>query len=307
MNESQTTRSISAIERDTGLSKDTLRVWERRYGFPVPERDVFGERAYSTEQFEKLRVIKRLMNRGHRPGRVVAQTLPELLSLEAKGASELESDRTASLNSEVKNCLGLIRSHDVAGLRRVLGQEQMRLGLAGFVTDLVAPLNIEVGKAWSCGQLDVYEEHTYTEIVQNLLRSGINRVPVPVEQARPRVILTTFPKESHGLGLLMAETFLTLGGSACLSLGTQTPIADISRAVIAYRADIVALGFTDGSNVNATHNNLIELRHLLPEAVDIWAGGQCQALQRRDAPKVLRIGSLPEIQVQLAHWRATHI
>ncbi|MBS1173585.1 MAG: MerR family transcriptional regulator [Proteobacteria bacterium] len=36
--------SISAVERDTGLSKDTLRVWERRYGFPVPQRDALGER-----------------------------------------------------------------------------------------------------------------------------------------------------------------------------------------------------------------------------------------------------------------------
>ena len=34
--------AISAVERDTGLSKDVLRVWERRYGFPVPERDEIG-------------------------------------------------------------------------------------------------------------------------------------------------------------------------------------------------------------------------------------------------------------------------
>ena len=27
---------ISAVERETGLSKDTLRMWERRYGFPRP-------------------------------------------------------------------------------------------------------------------------------------------------------------------------------------------------------------------------------------------------------------------------------
>ena len=33
------TLSIAAVERDTGLSKDTLRVWERRYGFPAPQRD----------------------------------------------------------------------------------------------------------------------------------------------------------------------------------------------------------------------------------------------------------------------------
>ena len=40
----QTPYGIAAVERDTGLSKDILRVWERRYGFPKPGRDAFGER-----------------------------------------------------------------------------------------------------------------------------------------------------------------------------------------------------------------------------------------------------------------------
>ena len=55
-------RTIAAVERDTGLSKDTLRVWERRYGFPHPDRDQFGERVYPIEQVDKLRVLRRLMD-----------------------------------------------------------------------------------------------------------------------------------------------------------------------------------------------------------------------------------------------------
>ena len=66
------TLSIAAVERDTGLSKDTLRVWERRYGFPLPLRDAIGERAYALDQVERLRIVKRLLDAGHRPGRVVA-------------------------------------------------------------------------------------------------------------------------------------------------------------------------------------------------------------------------------------------
>jgi DNA-binding transcriptional MerR regulator len=42
-------------------------MWERRYGFPVPERDANGERCYPPEQVERLRLIKRLMDAGHRP------------------------------------------------------------------------------------------------------------------------------------------------------------------------------------------------------------------------------------------------
>ena len=45
------TFNIAAVERDTGLSKDVLRVWERRYGFPAPTRDDNGERSV----FEKVR------------------------------------------------------------------------------------------------------------------------------------------------------------------------------------------------------------------------------------------------------------
>ena len=38
--------NISAVEREAGLSKDVLRMWERRYGFPKPVRDENGERRY---------------------------------------------------------------------------------------------------------------------------------------------------------------------------------------------------------------------------------------------------------------------
>ena len=50
---------IAAVERDTGLGKDTLRVWERRYGFPKPERDAQGERAYPLAQVQRLRLLRR--------------------------------------------------------------------------------------------------------------------------------------------------------------------------------------------------------------------------------------------------------
>ena len=70
--------NITAVERDTRIGKDALRVWERRYGFPQPERDTNGERLYPPEQVERLRIIKRLLDAGHRPGRVGALELAQL-------------------------------------------------------------------------------------------------------------------------------------------------------------------------------------------------------------------------------------
>jgi len=31
--------SISAVDRDTGIGRDTLRIWEWRYGYPGPQSE----------------------------------------------------------------------------------------------------------------------------------------------------------------------------------------------------------------------------------------------------------------------------
>lgn len=70
--------TISDIERDTGIAKDRLRVWERRYGFPEPQRDDTDERLYDDAQLFRLRLIKRLLDLGERAGRVVPMAVDEL-------------------------------------------------------------------------------------------------------------------------------------------------------------------------------------------------------------------------------------
>jgi methanogenic corrinoid protein MtbC1 len=301
--------SISAVERDTGLSKDTLRVWERRYGFPTPERDGFGERAYPMEQVERLRIIKRLLDAGHRPGRVVALDLPALQHL-AEGMSTLAGRPSLPTDSDdlrdLHGFIDLIKAHDIEALRRTLSQAQLRLGLARFVTDLVAPLNTMVGDAWMRGHLEVFEEHMYTESIQVVLRNALNAVPEPELIGRPRVLLTTFPQEQHALGLLMAEATLALEGCKCLSLGTQTPIWDIALAATAHRADIVALSFTACQNPNQVIEGLVDLRSKMPRSVDIWAGGSCPILYRRAIEGVRTLTELHDVPVALGEWRQAH-
>ena len=81
------TLNIAAVERETGLSKDVLRKWEMRYGFPAPLRDSLGERAYPAEQVNRLRLIKRLMDAGMRPSRVVNLDAEGLIALAQAGVA----------------------------------------------------------------------------------------------------------------------------------------------------------------------------------------------------------------------------
>ena len=297
------TLSIAAVERDTGLTKDTLRVWERRYGFPLPDRDSGGERAYPLDQVEKLRVVKRLMDGGHRPGRLVAMPFDELLRLSANTADSPRRELTGPSAPDLKACLELMRSHDPDALRRQLQQAQMRLGLLRFITEVVVPLNTMVGDAWMRGKMEIFEEHAYIECLHGVMRQALGGVPESGPLDRPRVLLTTFPGEPHSLGLLLAEALFALDGARCVSLGVQTPVWDISLAAAAYKADIVALGFTGCMNPNQVVDGLTELRGKLPPAVELWVGGSAPVLHRRPVQGVHALSSLQQIYAQIERWR----
>ena len=209
------TLTIASVERDTGLSKDTLRVWERRYGFPVPDRDALGERLYPLDQVDKLRTLKRLLDLGHRPGKIVGLPTEELQRLaQASANASLRSLQPAQERDDLDGLLVLLTAHRFDELRSQLSQVLLRKGLARFIADVLAPMNEMVGEAWTRGTLQIFEEHLYTEVVQGLLRNAIGSIQRT--DRRPRVLLTTFPQEPHGLGILMAEATFALEGCHCI-------------------------------------------------------------------------------------------
>ena len=286
--------SIAATERETGLAKDTLRAWERRYGFPQPLRDARGQRGYSRAQVERLRRLRRLVAAGHRPGRLLGMTAAELDALDLPLAADPGDDATLPLAEG----LAALRQGGAEGLRQWLEQALGRMGLQAFVMRGLAPLTRRIGQGWVQGEVQVYEEHLYTEAVQRVLRNALHPLRAAGADPRPRVLLTTVPGEAHGLGLLMVEALLTLEGAACLALGTQTPLADIDTAVRAQSVDIVALSFTDGLSPARIVAALAELRQLLPGDVALWAGGR--AVSGGPAPAM----GLADIAPALAAWRA---
>jgi DNA-binding transcriptional MerR regulator/methylmalonyl-CoA mutase cobalamin-binding subunit len=295
--------NISAVERDTGLSKDLLRMWERRYGYPSPARDASGERQYSVADVAKLRAIKRLMDVGMRPGKIIHGSLDELNAL-ADARARLRKDAIApALERDIVDAL---KRHDAAGLQSLLAQLAMRQGLQSFVLESVTPLNRAVGEAWMRGDLAVFEEHLYTEQVNVALRAAINAFP-RAQAGEPRVLLTTFPNEQHGLGLLMVEALLVGEGAHCVSLGTQTPIDDVRRATIAHRAQILALSFSGSFALRVAVDGLDALRAQLPGHVTIWAGGEMTRRMRKTMPGVVLLPDLASAIPALKSWRTHHV
>ena len=303
----EASQGIAAVERETGISKDTLRIWERRYGFPVPLRDASsGERVYPAAQVQKLRLLKRLVDGGHRPRRVVPAELEALQQLlESVGDSPVPRAAPPVAVQELEACLDLLRLHDVEGLRRRLSQAILRMGLGSAVLNLVSPLTTQVGDCWMRGELDIFQEHAYSEALHGVMRQAMQSIPKLALADQPRVLLSTLPGEEHGLGLLMAEAMLNLEGCPCLSLGVQTPVQQLVRAAAAHRADVVGLSFSSYPSANVVLQGLAGLRAELGADIEIWVGGRSPAFKRRlTLQGTFAMSEFTDVPGQVARWRA---
>lgn len=293
--------SIGDVERDTGLSKDTLRAWERRYGFPSPERDNNGERRYASDQVKRLRLIRRLMDGGHRPGKLMSLDLPELEALQT--APLMANDECGRIAVEL---LTLARLHQLSPLRAILNQTLARQGLQRFVIETMPTVLHHIGEAWLHGNIDVADEHILTEALQNLLRSAMHALPTQSTQS-PAILLTSLPEEDHGLGLLMVQALLESEQAACLPLGLCTPLTDICSACRKAKIDVLGISVSAAYPPRKAQSALKTLREMLPTEIELWVGGagiSTQTTALGNLPATRLLADISDVLIVLEDWRS---
>jgi DNA-binding transcriptional MerR regulator/methylmalonyl-CoA mutase cobalamin-binding subunit len=296
--------TISDVERDIGVAKETLRVWERRYGFPQPHRDFNDERTYPLEQVERLARIKRLIDHGHRPGKLMALSDAELAEL---GTRIIALAPASASDPDLARCLLLLRQHQGGALRACLAQAMLRRGLRDFVISLLAPLSAAVRHGWTGGTIATFEKRIFAEAIQSVLRPAIMAASASSDDGRvraraPRVLLTTVPQERSNVGLLMTEALLALEGAHCISLGPQSTLADIVSAAEALKSDIVSLSFSSRVATRVIADSVAELRGRLGSTVQVWAGGSGALLARRMVGDK-HVVPLEDIGAAIARWQ----
>ncbi len=260
--------TIDVVERETGLSKELLRKWEARYGFPNPARDDQGRRLYTRPQVERLTLIKRLLLSGEKPAALLAMSTTELTEAAAQAteASCLPADETTNA------VLQALRERPQEPIEHILQPLLHNQGLSRFVLDVAVPLNYAVGQAWVQGLLNVFHEHLFTEAITRLLKTDIARLPARCDA--PPILLAAPPGENHTLGLLFVEALLTELGARCYSFGSGTPMKEIAAAAQVLGTRIVGLSFSaayPGRNVAPLLRQLRQ--QLADDSITLWVGG----------------------------------
>ena len=279
--------SIGAVERDSGIARDTLRIWERRYGFPEPLRNDKGERMYPEGQLRRLQRIRRLLDQGFRPGKVVLLNDADLDLLEA----ELYPDD--STNESIEHIMHVLQSSDGSELEETLSQIYQQQGMEAFVTETVIPLLYTVGERWAKGKLQIFEEHLMSEVLTRFLNREIS--DLQRNTSKPRVLLATLPGEEHTLGLLMFAALLSARNINVTNLGGEVPLDQIVLAVDRLNADVLGLTFSAAYKYENIRSNLNELRDSIPEKVDLWLGGEGVKRMRKLPRGVTRFTSFDKL------------
>ena len=177
---------IREVVRITGLRREQLYMWQRRYGFPAPLRDTFGDRVYPADQVARLKLIKQLLSEGWRAGAVVPLADAALQSMVGLAVAE-----PAPLPAEISQAVRLLGEHRIGEMQNHLSKLLVGQGLRKFLEQTLIPLNEAVHERVVRGEMQTYQELRFTDLTQRLLRD-VTRLVRPTRDAR-QILLATPP------------------------------------------------------------------------------------------------------------------
>jgi len=260
--------NIGAVSRMTGVPVATLRIWERRYGFPESGRTPGGHRLYSERDVLGLRWVKARTDEGMQAGKAVRALrrvqeegrFPEVPTVSSLAAQPEVGG--PSLNVFRENLTAALLAHDTTKADQLLGEATAVYPLDNIILDAIVPTLMDIGQAWMEGRVDVATEHLATNYVRHRLVMWTVTGP-PAFPIRP-TILACAPDELHEGGLLILGVLLRRRRWPVAYLGQTVPLNDLARLVAHMRPPAVVLV----ANMDKTAQNLVEWPRYLPGVLE---------------------------------------
>ncbi len=275
MTVSRSTFPIRAVARLTGVSIDTLRAWERRYGAVVPARGPRG-RTYDLAQVSRLRNLDMLVRRGHGIGTIANlsdRRLGQLLGMSEGAAAPLPAPPPGGV--ELSALFDAVDRFDLPAIDAALSRSAVLLAPRQFVTHVAMPLLRAIGERWQAGSLLPAQEHLVSAVVRTVLGGLLRTASRP---SRSAIVFATPEGERHELGALGAAVLCASDGWDARYVGPDLPAGDIAAAARRSGAAAIVLGLTVGDSRRVVRR----IRQLVPD-IPLIVGGAGAMTSRRIA------------------------
>jgi methanogenic corrinoid protein MtbC1 len=236
------THRIHRVAKLTGLSKDVIRVWERRYGLVKPSRSSNRYREYSDEEVALLRFVKAQMEQGATIGSLAAEGHESLVA-RMRIATPVSAEDQKPHERLLDDLMGSLDPLDKAGFERRLNGAVAVIPFEEAVQRILLPLQRRIGELWHQGLLDIGVEHYVTKIVQQKLFSVMNQLPV--NESGPRVLIACPEGETHEIGAQAVAYIAATKGCHVYYLGPNLPISDLVTFCEKIKPDLVLLSLTE--------------------------------------------------------------
>lgn len=267
---------IAVAAERSGLTQDVLRAWERRYSAVRPERGPGGQRLYTGEDIERLRLLSAVVRAGRSISQVAA--LPSsalaLLASEDLAARDVSNRPTAGrveTETIVAVALELTRAIDAQALNDHLHRAASLLGAPAFLGWVAAPLMRQIGEEWHAERLSISQEHLASSLLHSIITEIMRGVSHP--ENAPRILVATPAGDRHAIGAAMVGASAAVEGWNVTYLGADLPVAEIASAAIAARVQIIALSIVYVDNSERVLADLRLLRRRLPVEISLIVGG----------------------------------
>lgn len=219
------TYRIKTVEKLTGISRNTITAWERRYGLVEPIKDESGYRAYTETDVARLKRVKALVDQGYQIG--------EVLTMLAEPAPKPVDDTEHLVTSLRDNLLALDRE---AAMRLV--RQMKQLPLPKQLDDVFTPVMRQIGDLWESGEANIGQEHFASAFVRDQLLVALRELDQGPRRGSP-ALCAGFPGEQHELGLITVAIRLAHEGHRVTYLGADMPAADLVKLLMDRPARVV--------------------------------------------------------------------
>ncbi len=253
---------IHRVAKLTGLSRDVIRVWERRYGLVRPSRSANRYRVYTDEDVALLRFLKEELEKGHTIGELAAEGR-ELLLMRMR-ATPVAQAPVQPLDRLINDLIAVLDPLDRGEFERRLNGAVAVIPFEEALQRVLLPLQEKIGELWHEGRINVAIEHYVTKLVQQKLFSVMNQLPV--NDNGPRVVVGCPAGESHELGAQVVAYQCAMRGCQVYYLGPNVPLADLRTFCERQNPDLVLLSITEYRTDEGTR----ELLHSLEPISSRW-------------------------------------